>query len=38
MLKFHFDSSAIFDPQKGNQSVFPGMRHTIQTIKLTQKV
>ena len=22
MLKFHFDSSAIFDPQKGNQSVF----------------
>ena len=38
MLKFHFDSSTIFDPQKGNQSVFTGMRHTIQTINLIQKV
>ena len=38
MLKFRFDSSAIFDPQNGNQSVFTGMRHTIQTIKLIQKV
>ena len=33
MLMFHFASSAIFDPQKGNQSVFNVMRHTIQTIK-----
>ena len=29
---------AIFDPQKGNQSVFTVMRHTIQTIKLIQNV